>query len=160
MQKAITHLKKQDKIMAKLIEKIGTIKLTKKNNYYESLCQAIIFQQLSMKAASKIYEKFKLIHKHEIKPETTIAIGKRPLKEAGLSEKKIEYIISLAKAISENTINFKAMQKMKDEEIINELTKLKGIGPWTAQMFLIFSLGRKNVLPLTDLGFINAMQSL
>ncbi len=158
MHKAIEHLKRQDEVMARLIQAIGPVRLNKKENYYESLCQAIIFQQLSMKAASGIFKRFKEMHENEVKPENTLAIKKEKLINAGLSARKAEYIQGIAKSFLEGAITKERVEKMSDEEIISYLTSLKGIGAWTAQMFLIFSLGRQNVLPVTDLGFIKALQ--
>jgi len=158
MQKAIEYLKKHDKVIAKIIDELGPIKLKKKENYYESLCQAIIFQQLSMKAASKIFQRFKEIHENQVTPEKTLLIGKKKIFETGISAKKAGYIEEMAKKFLAEAITKERMEKMNDEEIIEYLTSLKGIGLWTAQMFLIFSLGRQNVLPSTDLGFIKALQ--
>lgn len=160
MHEAISLLKQNDPVLARAIESAGEFALETKTNHFESLCQAIVFQQLSMKAASTIYKRFKGLQNGKITPKKTLALRKNAMRKAGLSERKAEYIHDLASKFVDRIINPKSFPSMSDSEIISALTKVRGIGEWTAHMFLIFSLGRLDVLPTKDLGFQNALMRL
>ncbi|MCS6885185.1 MAG: DNA-3-methyladenine glycosylase 2 family protein [Acidobacteriota bacterium] len=149
------HLAHADSVLAKLIQKYGNCKLCPRLAY-DVLCDAIISQQLSLKAAITISSRFKALFKdRKLTPSQTLCISDEQLRMIGLSRAKIDYLKNLAR-------NFKhisdiSFQEMTDEEIIYQLTLFKGIGVWTAQMFLIFSLNRLDVLPTCDLSLRKAI---
>ena len=163
---AIKHLKK-DRKLAKVINNVGDFQLRTTRNRYESLIEAIITQQLSGSAASSISKKFRSLYSSRFpKPVDVIKTPAPKLRKTGLSKMKIEYIKGLSKKIESKELRINSLSKLEDEEIIIELTKVKGIGRWTAEMFLIFTLGRMDVLPVGDLGLkkgiqlLNSMQEL
>jgi DNA-3-methyladenine glycosylase II len=157
-KQAVIHLKKVDKILAKVIPKI-TLKGRKAHKrYFESLVVAIINQQLSTKAADTIEKRFVAIFGQFPKPEQVLKKSDNTLRKAGLSFQKISYIKSLATLIQQKQINFRGFKKISDEEIIAILTQVKGIGRWTAEMFLMFCLNRPDVFSHGDLGLKNAIK--
>lgn len=154
---AIKHLKENDKKLAKLIEQSGEYTVAPKKNFcvYESLVESITHQQLHGKAAETIFRRFKELFPHEKfpSPESVIKASLKKLRSAGLSEAKANSIKDLAKKTIEGIIpTAKQISKMGDEEIIERLIQVKGIGKWTVQMILIFQLGRLNVFPIDDFG--------
>lgn len=159
MSKALLHLRK-DKRLTKVIDAIGAYEISLMKNPYQSLVEAIITQQLSSKAADSISKKFRKIYGRFPKPLDVIETPDLKLREAGLSRMKVKYIKSLSEKIESKELRIKSLGKMTDEEVILELTKVKGIGRWTAEMFLIFSLGRLDVLPVGDLGLKKGIQRL
>jgi len=128
------------------------------NNFYISLIQAIINQQLSVKAGESIYKKFSGHFGSNVKPELVAETSALTLRSLGLSNAKCIYVKDLSEKILANQLSLKTLSRKTDEEVILELTKVKGIGVWTAHMFLIFSLGRLDVLPVGDLGIKNAIR--
>jgi DNA-3-methyladenine glycosylase II len=132
-------------------------KLTLQSDHFRSLCQSIVGQQLAGKAAKKIWER--LLENADMSPGGAIAAGYDTLRKVGLSGKKSEYILGIAQAFSDGTLDHDFSQ-MGDEEIIQELVKLRGIGRWTAEMFLIFSLGRMDIFANDDYGLRKAVQKL
>jgi DNA-3-methyladenine glycosylase II len=147
--------------MNKIITSVGAYSIKTRNNPFLALIEAIISQQLTGKAAQSIYKKFISYYdcnEYDLQPESVLLTADNIMKSFGLSNKKIEYIKLLANDITKGYINLKSLEEKEDEEIINELTKLKGIGRWTAEMFLIFCLERKDVFPLNDLGIKKALQ--
>ena len=158
---AIKYLKEKDPIMNKIINSVGAYSIKIRHNPFLALVEAIIYQQLTGKAAQSIYEKFISYYNNNeyyVQPQYIILTADNIMKSFGLSNKKIEYIKLLSTDIIKGTINLNSFEEKEDEEIINELTKLKGIGRWTAEMFLIFCLERKDVFPLKDLGIKKAIQ--
>lgn len=158
---AIKYLKAIDPTMNKIINSVGTYSIKIRHNPFLALVEAIIYQQLTGKAAQSIYQKFISYYnnnEYELQPQYIILTADNIMKSFGLSNKKIEYIKLLSTNIIKGNINLKSFEEKEDEEIINELTKLKGIGRWTAEMFLIFCLQRKDVFPLKDLGIKKAIQ--
>ena len=150
---------KKDKVLANLIKQVRLKKHKPHSRYFESLCVAVINQQLSTKAADTIEGRFVAIF-GGIFPKP-LAVLKKPsaqLRKAGLSAKKVEYIKGIARAIERGKINFSQFKKMADEDIINILIQLKGIGRWSAEMFLMFSLARPDVFSHGDLGLQNAIK--
>ena len=162
MYKAAKHLKKVDPILRKIISKIKLEERKPHKRYFESLVVAIINQQLSTKAADTIEKRFRLIFasKKFPKPEQVLKKSDKTLRKAGLSFQKISYIKSLAKLVAQDNISFKKLHKMADEEIISTLIQVKGIGRWTAEMFLMFCLNRPDVFSHRDLGLKNAIKRL
>jgi DNA-3-methyladenine glycosylase II len=151
-KKAIKYLKKNPKF-AKIITLVGEYNVKITRNRYRSLIEAIIAQQLSGSAAESILQKFKKLYQPNFpKPIDVLQTPDRNLRKVGLSKAKIGYIKELSKKIESRHINMKKFSSMEDEKIIEHLTTVKGIGRWTAEMFLIFSMGRLDVLPVGDLG--------
>lgn len=157
--KAVSFLKKDPKL-GRIIRSIGPYKITLVKNPYESLVEAIITQQLSGKAADSISRRFKSMYKRYPGPADVIKTPNSKLQKAGLSKMKVTYIKDLSRKIKAGQIRFNALHEMPDEQIVQELTKVRGIGRWTAEMFLIFSLGRQDVLPVGDLGLRKGVQRL
>ncbi len=155
-------LSKQDVQLGKLIKSIGNYSIQIHDNLFESLLKSIVYQQLAGSAANAIYSRFLLYYDNTLPtPEQIILTPDTVLRfRIGLSFKKIEYIKNLATKIASGELNIHNLPKLQDEEIITELVKVKGIGRWTAEMFLIFSLKRADVIPLDDLGVKKAIQKL
>jgi len=151
---ALKDLSNADQRMGKLIEKFGPPNFNLMNNYYESLVRSIVYQQLSGKAASIIYERFLDLFVFDIypKPKDVLEVSIETLRSSGLSYQKVNYIRDLSEKWQEGTMNLTDIDSMTDEEISSELIKVKGIGQWTADMFLMFTLGRPDVFPFGDLG--------
>ena len=151
---ALRHLSHADKRMEKLIDKFGPPNFNLMNNYYESLIRSIVYQQLSGKAASIIYERFLDLFVFDIYPDPKdiLAVSIETLRSSGLSYQKVNYIRDLSEKWQDGTMNLTDIDSMTDEEISSELIKVKGIGQWTADMFLMFTLGRPDVFPFGDLG--------
>jgi DNA-3-methyladenine glycosylase II len=157
--KEATKFLKKDPKLAKIIKQVGdyNVKITK--NRYQSLVEAIIAQQLSGSAAESILKKFKKLYKSKFpKPIEVIKTPDSKLRSAGLSKMKVSYIKDLSKKIETNQLNMREISTKSNESIVEQLTNVKGIGRWTAEMFLIFSLGRLDVLPVGDLGLKKGIQ--
>ena len=160
---AIKHLTSKDPVFGKIIKRIKLPQDRKRRpNYFRSLTSAIINQQLSGKAADKIEARFKALFPGRAfpSPEQVLKTPNRKLRKAGLSQMKINYIKGLAKKIKNQEINFKKIVRLEDEEVIIELTELKGIGRWTAEMFLMFSLRREDVFSAGDFGLRTAIKKI
>jgi DNA-3-methyladenine glycosylase II len=144
----------KDKYIAPLVNKWGscTIKKSPKSKYFIDLLEAITNQQLSGKAASTIFGRVKDLCKGGITPEAILKLSEAKLRNAGLSFAKIKYVKDLADKVKRQEVKVESMENLSDEEVIMELVKVKGIGRWTAEMFLMFSLGRPDVFPVDDLG--------
>jgi len=160
-EEAKEYLKKQDPILAVIIDKTSPVKLRKSGNYFSDLVESIISQQLSSKAADTIFRRFvSLFPDNKVTPENVVALDIEAIRNAGVSYQKILYIKDLAKKTLESDIIFEQFETMADEAIIDELTKIKGIGRWTAEMFLMFSMERPDVFSYGDLGLRRAIQNL
>lgn len=144
----------KDKYIATLIKKWGhcTIKVRLHNDYFESLCGDIVGQQLSGKVADVIFERFKKALKGKITPDSVIKIDWQKLRNCGMSWGKVSFVKDLAAKTKSGELQTKKLTKLSDEEVVNELVAVKGIGRWTAEMFLMFSLGRGDIFPVDDLG--------
>ena len=153
--RAKKFLSKKDKKLAKIINKYDGY-LVSRNDPFYSLCRSIIGQQISVKAADSIWLKFEKIIK-KIKPINLIKLSNAKLASIGLSRQKILYLKIIAKEFLNKTLDIKTLQKMSDDEAIKNLVRIKGIGIWTAQMFLIFNLKRSNIFPFSDIGLIRAI---
>lgn len=149
---ALKHLSKHDKVLSRIIKKNAFCNLQPHNKYFNSLLRDIVGQQLSLASAAAINKRFMNHFKHKPKPEDIISTDEITLRSFGLSNAKVKYVKDLSQKIISEEISLKGLKHKTDEEIIAELTKVKGIGIWTVQMFLIFTLGRPDVLPVTDLG--------
>ena len=157
---AIRYLKKDPKL-AKVIDMVGRYQIKLTRNRYESLVEAIITQQLAGSAAKSISKKFRGLYKARFpKPIDVIKTPDSKLRKTGLSGMKIKYIKELSKKIESKELKLNTLSRLSDEEIITHLTQVKGIGRWTAEMFLIFTLGRQDILPVGDLGLKKGIQLL
>ena len=147
-------LLKRDKNMRVLIKKFGSPDYNLRQDYFQSLLRSIVFQQLSGKAAQTIYERFvNLIPKtSNLCPNEVLKLDKDKMRRAGLSFQKINYVRNLADYFENNSFKKKDVEGITDEEISKELIQIKGIGQWTVDMFLMFTLNRADILPCTDLG--------
>ncbi len=155
--KAKRILSKRDSVLRKIIKKYNKGFLTTKNNPFFSLCRTIVGQQISTKAADSIWSKFEKKCKKNIKPKTVIKISSQNLKKAGLSRQKITYLKNISKAFTNKSFNVKELKKMDDIDAINYITKLKGLGVWSAEMFLMFNLNRPDIFPVKDIGLLRAI---
>lgn len=154
----LEEISKQDPIMKRLVQRIGYFILKPGGDYYESLVQSIVYQQLSGYAADAIYKKLLKELEGEVTPQRMSKLGEEQFKKAGISPQKIKYITDLTNKVISGELELRGLEQFENEDIISKLTEVKGIGRWTAQMFLIFTLGRLDVLPLNDLGFRRALQ--
>ena len=147
-------LLKKDKNMQDLIKKFGRPDFNQGQDYFQSLLRSIVFQQLSGKAAQTIYERLvSLIPKtSNLCPNEVLKLNKDEMRKAGLSFQKINYVKNLADYFENNSLQKKDVEEMTDEEISKELIQIKGIGQWTVDMFLMFTLNRADILPYKDLG--------
>ncbi|HXM88884.1 MAG TPA: DNA-3-methyladenine glycosylase [Candidatus Acidoferrum sp.] len=159
-RKARIHLSKADPILARIIAEVGPLGIQPRRERFQALARAIIFQQLAGAAANAIYGRFvALFPDAEFPtPEQVLAKTDAELRAVGLSEKKALYIKDLAAHIRDGKLDFHRFHRMTDEEIIEHLIMVKGIGRWTAEMFLMFNLGRPDVMPADDLGVQNAIK--
>jgi DNA-3-methyladenine glycosylase II len=158
-EEAIKFLKK-DPNLAKIICQVGKYRISLVKNPYRSLINAIITQQLSSAAADSISKKFQKLYQGYPKPIDVISTPDSKLRSAGLSQMKVTYIKDLSEKIQSKELRIRSLKGKSDEDVILHLTQVKGIGRWTAEMFLIFSLGRLDVLPVGDLGLKKGMQRL
>ncbi len=154
------HLSAADPVLARIIAEVGPCRIANRPERFAALARAIIFQQLAGSAARAIYNRVVALYpgKPFPTPRQVLETPDELLRKAGLSAKKALYIKDLARHIEDGLLNFHRFPKMADEEIIADLTRVKGIGRWTAEMFLMFNLGRPDVLPVGDLGFRNAVK--
>ncbi len=161
MKQALDHLKASDPVLGRLIDEVGPYLIEIMEPSYETLVKAIVLQQLSGKVAQVIFER--LVATAGSGPLTAEAVLRmRPakLRAIGLSKQKILYIRDLARLTLSGKLDLAALAAASDEEVYEQLTALKGIGPWTVQMFLIFALGRLNVMPSADLGIRAAVRKV
>jgi len=159
IDKGLKHLEKVDEKMGRLIVEFEKPEFKKDSNYFEALVRAIVYQQLSGKAAATIYKRFKNLFPQN-KHFTPIMVKERSheeLRSAGLSNQKASYIHNIANAFYTGAIP-KDIDTIGDNEVIECLTTIKGVGPWTAKMFLMFTLNRPDVFPVTDLGIQKGFQ--
>ena len=156
-QNAKRTLSKRDPILRKIIKKYNKGYLTTRNNPFFSLCRTVVGQQISTKAANSIWSKFEKKCKKSIKPSTILKVSSRSLSSAGLSRQKISYLKNIAKAFKNKSFNARELKKMNDEEAINYIIKIKGLGVWSAEMFLMFNLNRPNIFPIKDIGLLRAI---
>lgn len=157
--KEIDYLKSKDKKLAKLIDEVGVIRRKKDENFFNSVIHHIIGQQISIKAQQTIWNR--LNEKvGEITPSNVLKLPKEELQSIGLTFRKTEYILDFASKISAGTFDIEKLSHLGDEDLIKELTKLKGIGRWTAEMIMIFCLDRKDILSYGDLAIIRGLKKL
>jgi DNA-3-methyladenine glycosylase II len=160
-KEALSHLQKTDRIIAKLIDKIPSPEWHFTENYFIALVESIVSQQLSIKAADTIFGRLKnLTTDSELTAEVVLKMDGQRMRDAGLSWSKVSYVKNIAEYTLTSDTVFEKFASMSDEEIIAELTKIKGVGRWTAEMFLIFTMGRPDIFSYGDLGLRRAIQRL
>ena len=158
-QRGIRYLKRNDPILARIISRVGPVKFELDDDHYEAVVGSIIYQQLAGSAARAILDRFKQLYGGRIpSPREYLATDVEKLRGSGLSPQKISYIKDLAERLENGTLDLERLENLPDEEALNELDAVRGIGRWTAEMYLIFKLGRTDVLPVDDLGLRKAVQ--
>src|ERR1700722_5297311 len=157
MRKAVNYLKKADPVMRAIIERIGPCDMEFGLPEFHSLAEAIVYQQLNGKAAVTIFKRFTALAGEPLSPSGILKLSDEQLRSAGLSKQKSAYLKDLAEKTAAGSVDFARLPELSDAEIIEHLTKVKGVGVWTAQMFLMFTLKRENVLPTGDFGIRMAM---
>ena len=156
-EKGKKKISKRDPVLKKIIRKYNKGFLTSRNKPFFSLCRTIVGQQISTKAADSIWLKFEKKCKKKINPNTILKISTRNLRNVGLSRQKVGYLKNIAKAFKNKSFDTKKLKKMNDNDAINYITKLKGLGVWSAEMFLMFNLNRPNIFPIKDIGLLRAI---
>ena len=161
-QLAVRHLKRADPILRRVIEQVGPCPVKPGRDRFGMLTKSILHQQLAVAAASTIVGRFCAIYGDGRfpRPEEVLRTPPRKLRAAGVSRQKAGYLKDLARKVSDGTISFRRYGRMTDEEVIENLTQVKGIGRWTAEMFLLFALGRPDVWAIGDLGLQLAVKNL
>jgi DNA-3-methyladenine glycosylase II len=153
---ACKHLVKKDRVMKRLIPQFGDACLQSRGDAFVTLARSIVGQQISVKAAQTVWDRFAILPR-KITPANVLKLKVDDMRAAGLSARKIEYLVDLALHFDSGALQVKKWASMDDEAIIDELVAIRGIGRWTAEMFLIFHLMRPNILPLDDVGLINGI---
>ena len=157
---ACKHLARRDRVMKKLIPQFGEARLQSRGDAFTTLARSIVGQQISVKAAQAVWDRFAALlpaPPTRLDPPDVLALDLLPIRSAGLSARKCEYLRDLANHFGSGLVHVREWQKMDDEAIVDELVAIRGIGRWTAEMFLIFHLMRPNVMPLDDLGLIKGI---
>jgi len=150
-QDACRHLVKRDRVMKKLIPQHAGVCLQSRGDAFVTLARSIVGQQISVKAAQSVWERFAALPR-KMTPQHVLKLKVDDMRASGLSARKVEYLVDLALHFANDQVHVKEWESMDDEAIIAELVAIRGIGRWTAEMFLIFHLMRPNVLPLDDVG--------
>ena len=153
---ACAHLSRKDRVMKKIIPQFGDLVLESRGDAFVTLARSIVGQQISVKAAQSVWDRFAKLSRR-LTPAGVLKLKVDDMRAAGLSARKVEYLVDLALHFDSGAVHVKEWQLMDDEAIIAELVAIRGIGRWTAEMFLIFHLMRPNVLPLDDVGLINGI---
>jgi DNA-3-methyladenine glycosylase II len=157
---ACKHLGKRDRVMRKLIPRFGEGRLQSRGDAFTTLARSIVGQQISVKAAQAVWDRFAALMDEpstRLSPAAVLSLEPAALRGAGLSARKVEYLGDLAQHFASGAVHVRQWQQMDDEAIIEELVAIRGIGRWTAEMFLIFHLMRPNVLPLDDIGLLRGI---
>ncbi|WP_372662972.1 DNA-3-methyladenine glycosylase [Hydrogenophaga sp.] len=153
---ACKHLVKRDRVMKKLIPKHPGVSLQSRGDAFVTLARSIVGQQISVKAAQSVWDRFEQLPRQMV-PAQVLKLKVDDMRAAGLSARKVEYLVDLALHFANNQLHVGQWTDMADDDIIGELVAIRGIGRWTAEMFLIFHLRRPNVLPLDDIGLQNGI---
>ncbi|MEK0416862.1 MAG: DNA-3-methyladenine glycosylase [Pseudomonadota bacterium] len=161
---ACKHLKRRDRVLKRLIPQFGQARLQSRGDAFTTLARSVVGQQISVKAAQAVWDRFALLaspvempHLGALDPQRILRLKPEAMREAGLSARKVEYLHDLARHFQSGQVHVPLWADMDDEAIISELVAIRGIGRWTAEMFLIFHLMRPDVLPLDDLGLIKGI---
>jgi DNA-3-methyladenine glycosylase II len=155
-EEACKHLAKKDRVMKRLIPQFGDVRLESRGDAFTTLARSIVGQQISVKAAQSVWDKFEVLPRR-MSPANVLKLKVDDMRACGLSARKVEYLVDLAIHFDTQAVHVDAWKHMADELIIEELVAIRGIGRWTAEMFLIFHLMRPNVLPLDDAGLISGI---
>jgi DNA-3-methyladenine glycosylase II len=159
MRKALNHLKKSDPVLGSIIQRVGPFKMEFREPVFQTLVRSIVYQQLNGKAALTIFNRLKAAAKDDpLTPESILRLRPARMRTVGLSGQKTAYIRELARLTRDGDVSFEACLTLEDAAVVEHLTRVKGIGVWTAHMFLIFALRRTDVLPTGDLGVRLAMK--
>jgi DNA-3-methyladenine glycosylase II len=155
-EEACKHLSRKDRVMKRLIPKFGDACLESRGDAFTTLARSVVGQQISVKAAQSVWDKFAALPR-KLTPASVLKLKVDDMRAAGLSARKIEYLVDLALHFDSGMVHVDSWKDMSDELIIEELVAIRGIGRWTAEMFLIFHLMRPNVLPVDDVGLLNGI---
>jgi DNA-3-methyladenine glycosylase II len=158
MRSAVRHLKKSDPILRAIINRVGPCRMEFGERQFHSLAEAIVYQQLNGKAAVTIFKRFTALAGEPLTPEGILKLSPEQMRAAGLSKQKSSYLRDLADRTHRGELDFARLPVLSDDEVIKHLTQVKGIGVWTAHMFLMFTLRRPNVLPTGDFGVQTAIK--
>jgi DNA-3-methyladenine glycosylase II len=158
MQEAIYHLRRQDPVMAGIIDRVGEYRIEFRDPDFETLVKSIVYQQLSGRVANVIFGRLAAAAGGKLTPAGVLKLRPSRMRSLGLSTQKTAYIRDLARHTRDGAIRFEELAALADAEVIAHLTQVKGIGVWTAHMFLIFALRRLDILPTGDLGIRNAIR--
>lgn len=159
--KSALEILKKDSKMKRLIKKYNSPIFELKYNYFQSLIRSIVFQQLSGKVAKIIFQRLtSLLPENKFSPKEVLALKDEDMRQVGLSLQKVNYIKNLANYFNENLFDSNKVEKMTNEEISNELIQIKGVGQWTIDMFLMFTLNRSDIMPYSDLGIKKGIKIL
>jgi DNA-3-methyladenine glycosylase II len=158
MRKAILHLKSADPVLATIIERVGRFRMNYDEPAFQSLAEAIVYQQLHGKAAATIFQRLTDVAGTPLTAEGILKLSTEQLRSVGLSKQKLSYLRDLAARTQARELDFARLPDLPDAEVIRQLTQVKGIGVWTAHMFLMFSLRRPDILPTGDLGIQMAIR--
>jgi DNA-3-methyladenine glycosylase II len=157
-ERACRELRREDPILADLITAYPDVTLRSKGTAFQTLLRAIIGQQISVKAAAAVWKRFESALARSITPSTVLSIDQQTLRDSGLSRQKIGYIKDLAEHFDCGLLRPQTFRSLDDQELIQNLTAVKGIGQWTAEMFLIFQLQRPDIFPVQDIGLLRAIE--
>lgn len=158
MRRALNHLKDSDPVLAGIIARVGPVKPAFRAPTFHALARSIVYQQLNGKAARTIFERFETAAGGELTPQSVLALSAEQMRACGLSRQKLSYLRDLAEKTLGGEVVFERLPEMSDADVIAHLTRVKGIGMWSAQMFLMFALRRPNVMPTGDYGIRAAMK--
>ncbi|MBV9181641.1 MAG: DNA-3-methyladenine glycosylase 2 family protein [Acidobacteria bacterium] len=157
MRRAVWHLKKADPILRGIIARVGPCRMQFGEPTFHSLAKAIVYQQLHGKAAETIFKRLTTMAGDPLKAEGILKLSAEQMRSPGLSKQKSSYLMDMAARVVRGELDFSGLAEMTDEEVITQLTQVKGVGVWTAHMFLMFTLQRPNILPTGDFGVRMAM---
>jgi len=158
MRKAINHLKKSDPVLAAIIEQVGPYRMEFGEPTFHSLAEAILYQQLNGKAAVSIFKRFTDLAGDPLTPAGILQLTDAQMRGVGLSKQKTAYLRDLSEKTKAGLLEFERLPELSEEEVIQHLTQVKGVGVWTAHMFLMFSLRRPDILPIGDYGIQAAIK--
>jgi DNA-3-methyladenine glycosylase II len=152
MRKAVNHLSKSDPILRAIIGRVGPCRMEYGPPEFHSLAESIVYQQLNGRAAETIFDRFTALAGDPVTPAGILKLSELQMRSVGLSKQKSSYLRDMAERAVRGDLDFSKLHQLSDDEVISHLTQVKGVGTWTAQMFLMFTLKRPNVLPTGDLG--------
>src|SRR5260370_5024519 len=158
MRKAINHLKKSDPVLAAIIERIGPFRMQYGEPTFHTLAESILYQQLNGRAAETIFNRFTALAGDPLTPQGILKLSDTQMRGVGLSRQKTAYLRDLSEKAAAGLLEFERMPDMSEEEVIAHLTQVKGVGVWTAHMFLMFTLRRPDILPVGDYGIQAAIK--